>query len=135
MSETPFESGFADELKSVCRTVVGDELRSISYFTDEHVEQIYLRTDLNQTADLVGFASVERTGFDAADRYAGTQLGEYQATVRMFEHGYLTRVVSGRTGVWVTTDIMSMERFEELYTAVVSVLREHAPEESPSEQE
>ncbi len=128
MSDTPFESGFADELRSVCRTVVGDELRSITYFTDDDVEQVYLRSDLDQTADLMGFAEIERTGFDAASKYDGTQLGEYQATIRMFDHGYLTRVVSGRAGVWVTTDIMSMERFEELHSALVPVLREHADE-------
>ncbi len=126
MSDSPFELGFADELRSVCRTVVGDELRSITYFTDDDVEQVYLRTDLDQTADLVGFATVERTGFDAAEKYAGSELGEYQATVRMFDHGYLTRVVLERAGVWVTTDIMSMERFEELHAALVPVLREHA---------
>jgi len=82
-----------------------------------------------QTADLVGFAEIERTGLDAAEKYAGTELGEYQATVRMFEHGYLTRVVSGRAGVWVTTDIMSMERFEELHAALIPVLREHVGDE------
>lgn len=130
MSEPPFESGFADELISVCRTVVGDELRSITYFTEDDVEQVYLRSDLNRTADLVGFAEVERVGLDSAEKYRGTQLGDYQATVRMFEHGYLTRVVHQRRGVWVTTDIMSMERFEELYSALSPVLEEHADDET-----
>lgn len=124
----PSESELGEELISVCRTVVGDELRSITYFTDETVEQVYLRSDLDQTADLVGFADIERAGFDAAEQYEGTQLGEYQATVRMFEHGYLTRVVDEQAGVWVTTDIMDMDRFEELHAAVLPVLQEHAAE-------
>ena len=123
MSDTESESKLGEELKSVCRTVVGDELRSITYFTDDDVQQVYLRSDLNRTADLVGFAEIERTGFDASEKYRGTQLGDYQATVRMFEKGYLTRVVSGRIGVWVTTDLMSIERFEELSSALGPVLR------------
>ncbi len=114
---------FEDELKSVCRTVVGDELRSVTYFTEDEVEQVYLRSDLDRTADLVGFAELERHGFEANERYQGTQLGEYQATVRMFERGYLTRVVVDQVGVWVTTDTMSMERFEELHAALEPVLR------------
>ena len=121
-------SAFAEEVLSVCRTVVGDELRSITAFTDRDVAQIYLRSDLDQTADLMGFAEIERQGFEAAQKYANSQLGEYQATVRMFEHGYLTRVVVDRVGVWVTTDIMSMDRFEELSTAIKAVLKEHAGE-------
>ena len=116
---------FESELQSACRTVVGDELRSISYFTDDEVEQVYLRSDLDRTADLVGFAEVERNGFEAAKSYQGTQLGEYQATVRMFEWGYLTRVIVDHVGVWVTTDSMSMERFEELYAALEPILREY----------
>ena len=117
---------FGEELVSACRTVVGDELRSITYFTDDDVQQLYLRSDLDRTADLVGFAEIERTGFRADKLYEGSELGEYWATVRMFENGYLTRVVAGHTGAWVTTDVMSMERFEELSSAVKAVLREHA---------
>lgn len=125
MENGTLDATFADELLSVCRTVVGDELRSISYFTEDDVEQVYLRSDLERTADLVGFAEIERTGFMAQKMYRDTQLGEYQATVRMFEHGYLTRVVDDRHGVWVTTDPMSMERFEEVAAALEPVLLEH----------
>ena len=126
MADQSEKSPFTDELISVCRTVVGDELRSITYFTDEAVQQVYLRSDLDQTADLVGFAEIERGGFRADELYQGTQLGEYRATVRLFENGFLTRVISGRTGVWVTTDAMSMDRFEELSSALKTLLREQA---------
>lgn len=115
---------FAEELTSLCRTVVGDELRSVTYFTDDEVQQVYLRSDLDQTADLVGFAEIERGGFRADELYQGTQLGEYRATVRLFENGFLTRVVVDHTGVWVTTDSMSMDRFEELSSALKTLLRE-----------
>jgi len=117
----------ADEVLSVCRTVVGDELRSITYFTDEDIEQLYLRRDLDRTADLVGFAEHERLGFRSQSAYENTQLGEYEATVRMFEHGYLTRVIRGDHGVWVTADEMSIERFEELTNALARVLEDTLP--------
>lgn len=116
---------FADELTSACRTVIGDELRSVAYFTDDTVDQVYLRSDLDRTADLRGFAEIERTGFETGEKYQGTELGEYRATVRMFEHGYLVRVVTEDAGAWVTTDGMSMERFEELAAALNPVLSEH----------
>ncbi len=118
MNDQVVDPEFADELITVCRTVVGDELRSVTYFTDEEVGQLYLRSDLDRTADLVGFAELERGGFRADQLYRDSQLGEYHATVRMFDNGYLARVIAGEHGVWVTTDSMSMERFEELSTAL-----------------
>ncbi|SDK34210.1 DUF7522 family protein [Natronorubrum texcoconense] len=124
MSTEAIDPKLADELRSVCRTTVGDELRSVTYFTEEAVEQLYLRSDLDQTADLVGFADHERLGFRSQSAYRNTQLGEYGATIRMFENGYLSRVIRGPHGVWVTTDSMSMERFEELTSALEVVLDE-----------
>ncbi|WP_122089448.1 DUF7522 family protein [Halalkalicoccus subterraneus] len=119
------DSELADELLSVCRTTVGDELRSITYFTEDGVEQVYLRSDLERTADLIGFAEHERMGFRSQSAYRNTQLGEYEATIRMFEHGFLTRVIEGRHGTWVTTDSMDIDRFEELSTALRKVLAEY----------
>jgi len=112
------------KLVRTARTVVGDELRSLTYFTEEAVEQLYLRDDLDRTADLVGFAENERMGFRSKRAYRGTQLGDYEFTIRVFQHGYLTRVISGDRGVWVTTDGMEIDRFEELGLALDAVLRE-----------
>jgi len=111
------------ELISTARTTVGDELRSLTYFTEDNVEQLYLRDDLESTADLVGFAENERLGFRSQQVYEGSELGNYQFTIRVFEHGYLTRVIDGELGVWVTTDEMQIDRFEELGTALASVIR------------
>ena len=121
---TPANEGFEldEELLSVCRTAVGDELRSITYFTHEDVDQLYLRSDLDPDANLEGFAEHERLGFRSQEAYENTELGEYEATIRMFEYGYLTRVVYDGHGVWVTTDDMSIDRFEELSVAVRNVL-------------
>lgn len=112
------------ELVSAARTTVGDELRSLTYFTEETVEQLYLRDDLDRTADLIGFAENERLGFRSQLAYTGTQLGEYQFTIRVFGRGYLTRVIVGEHGAWVTTDAMQIDRFEELAHALAAVLRE-----------
>lgn len=126
MGDDDIDQRMVDELMRVCRTAVGDELRSVTYFTEDDVEQVYLRADLERTADLVGFAELERDGFRSDELYRNTQLGEYRATIRMFEWGYLTRVIEGRKGVWVTTDSMSMDRFEELSDAIRSVLGTYA---------
>jgi hypothetical protein len=112
------------ELVSTARTTVGDELRSLAYFTEEEVEQLYLREDLEQSADLVGFAENERLGFRSQLVYNDTDLGEYRFTIRVFEHGYLTRVIADDRGVWVTTDAMQIDRFEELASALAAVLRD-----------
>lgn len=112
----------SEELLRICRTAVGDELRSVTYFTESEIEQLYLRSDLTPTADLVGFAEIERTGFRADELYAGTELGKHRMTIRSFEHGYLTRVISEDHGVWLTTDSMSIDRFEELSEAIETTL-------------
>lgn len=112
------------ELISTIRTVVGDELRSITYFNEDDVEQLYLRNDLEADADLIGFADTERLGFRSRMDYQGTELGSYQFTIRAFERGYLTRIIVGDHGVFVTTDAMARDRFEELAEAVTAVLHD-----------
>ena len=110
------------ELVSTARTVVGDELRSVTYFTPDAVEQLYLRDDLTANADLVGFADVERMGFRSRADYEDSELGEYQFTLRAFENGYLVRVIVDGRGAFVTTDEMSLSRFEELHAALSRLL-------------
>ncbi|MFB6218058.1 MAG: hypothetical protein ABEH77_02595 [Halobacteriaceae archaeon] len=119
---TPLE----EELVRACRTAIGDRLRSITHFTEDDVNQVYLRSDLDEDADLVGFAEAERHGFHVQSLYRASELGSYQYTIRTFEQGYLTRVVNGEDGVFVTTDELSMNRFDELAAAVGSVLENPA---------
>jgi hypothetical protein len=120
----------ATELKSACRTAVGDGLRSIVYFDEDDHEQLYLREDLEPDADLVGFAENERLGFRSQEVYGESELGDYQYTMRAFERGYLTRVIGGDHGAFVTTDELQMDHFDELASAVRGVLAGH---DSPSE--
>jgi len=123
-------SDLADQLVSTCRTAVGDELRSVTYFTDDEEEQIYLRGDLESDADIVGFADNERLGFHSQSLYQETELGQYHFTIRVFDYGYLTRVIVGDHGAFVTTDAMEMDRFKELASAVESVLAEEEGDEA-----
>ena len=112
----------ADELISVCRTAIGDELRSITYFTEDDYEQLYLREDLERDADLDRFVANERLGFRSQETYGESELGAYEFTIRVFEWGYITRVLSDDHGVYVTTDPLNMNEFKEVATAVETVL-------------
>lgn len=114
--------GRQSRLVRTARTVTGDELRSLTYFDGDRVSQLYLRDDLDRSADLVGFAENERLGFRSQRTYSGTQLGDYHFTIRVFERGFLVRVIVGDEGVWATTDEMAIDRFEELAAALGSVL-------------
>lgn len=125
MSGDLIPEAFAEELVSAARTATGDELRSVTYFTPTGYEQLYLRSDLEASADMDPFVANERLGFASQQTYGETELGEYRSTIRTFEHGYVTRVIVGEAGVFVTTDEMSIDRFEEVGTALRSVLREH----------
>ncbi len=113
-----------EELVSACRTTVGDELRSVTFFTEETVEQLYLRSDLESEADLVGFAETERYGFRTRADYRNSELGAYRFTVRVFDEGYVMRVIANDRGVFVTTDSMVRDRFDDLVAGVKSILRE-----------
>lgn len=126
MSTTALREDVREELIHAARTVVGDELRSLTHFTEDSVDQLYLRSDLDPEANLTGFAETERLGFRSQWDYGASELGDYQFNIRVFEHGYLTRVIVGRHGVFVTTDPLARNRFEELASAMKGVLQEHA---------
>jgi hypothetical protein len=114
----------AEQLTAACRTAVGDSLRSVTVFTPEAFEQLYLRSDLASDADLAGFVEHESDGFRATTAYRGSELGDYDYTVRAFENGFLTRLTVGDRGVFVTTDGLTIRRSEEVAEAVRSVLAE-----------
>ena len=125
MGEERISEGFAEEIVSAARTAAGDELRSVTYFDIDGYEQLYLRSDLEPTADLDAFAANERLGFRSQLTYEGTELGDYLFTVRAFKYGFLTRAIVGEHGVFVTTDGMDIEMFEEVTAAIRGVLRGH----------
>lgn len=132
MASRTLPDEFRDELISAARTAVGDEIRSITYFTEADVEQLYLRNDLESGANLERFADNERLGLRSQFEYEGTELGDYEFTMRAFEEGYLTRVTVDDAGVFVTTDPMARDRFEELASAVRRILRDFVAERGPT---
>ncbi|RKD88114.1 DUF7522 family protein [Halopiger aswanensis] len=113
----------ADRIVTTCRTAIGDSLRSVTYFTRDDYEQVYLREDLERDADLSTFIGHEWRGFKTAQTaYEGSELGDYNYTIRVFDNGFLVRVTSDRNGVFVTTDGLTMKDFEEVATAVNTFL-------------
>ncbi|AXR79442.1 DUF7522 family protein [Natrarchaeobaculum sulfurireducens] len=117
----------AEQIVATCRTAVGDSLRSVTYFTRDDYEQVYLRSDLERDADLSTFIGHEWRGFKTArTAYEGSELGEYNYTIRVFDNGFLIRVTSESEGVFVTTDGLTIKDFEEVATAVDSFLQDRA---------
>jgi len=112
-----------EQLVSACRTAVGDSLRSITYFTSDAYEQVYLRSDLEADADLAASVEHESEGFDIQSAYTETELGSYQYTLRVFENGFVTRVIADDHGVFVTTDGITVRRSKEVTEAIRSTLK------------
>ncbi|WP_436924734.1 DUF7522 family protein [Halosimplex amylolyticum] len=112
------------ELVSVCRTAIGDDIRSITYFTVDDYEQLYLRSDLEQDANLEPFVANERLGFTSQQTYEETELGEYKFNIRVFEWGTITRTIVGDLGVFVTTDPLKLDEFSEVDQSIRTVLEE-----------
>ena len=115
----------AEQFVATCRSTIGDSLRSVTYFTRDDYEQLYLREDLERDADLSTFIGHEWRGFGVAQNaYGSTELGDYEYTIRVFENGFLLRVTSEREGVIATTDGLTMQDFEAVATALQTVLED-----------
>ncbi len=123
---TPLTDDEAEQLLRVCRAAIGDELRSVTYFSPNDFQHIYLRDDLERGTDPHSFVENERGGFSSQRTYEWSELGKYRYTMRAFENGYLVRVIAGTHGAYVTTDSVTMDRFNEVAEAVNGVLEEIA---------
>ena len=121
-------SDLSESIRAACRTAVGDNLRSITYFTQSSFQQIYLRSDLDSDADLAGFVEHETDDFRAKRAYRGSELGDYQYTIRAFENGYMTLVTVGGHGVFVTTDGLTQRTSEEVASALQEILTKQVTE-------
>jgi hypothetical protein len=117
----------AENIVTTARTATGDSLRSVTYFTRTDFDQLYLRDDLEQDADLNTFVGHEWRAYrETENAYQQSELGEHQFTVRAFDNGYLLRVAADRNGVLITTDGLSMQSYEEVATALSKLLEENA---------
>ncbi|SFS67948.1 DUF7522 family protein [Halostagnicola kamekurae] len=120
-------SDTSNQIVTTARTAIGDSLRSVTYFTRDDYEQLYLRDDLERDADLSTFIGHEWRGFTTAQTaYDGSELGDYNYTIRVFDNGFLIRVTNDREGVLVTTDGLTVKDFEEVATALRTYLAERA---------
>lgn len=118
-------NSIAEQLVTAARTATGDRLRSVTYFTRTDYDQLYLRGDLEQDADVMSFIGHEWHDFkNTRNAYQSSELGQYRHTIRVFENGFLLRITTERDGVFVTTDGLTMSDFEAVASAVLSVLEE-----------
>ncbi|MCU4924533.1 hypothetical protein OB905_00845 [Halobacteria archaeon AArc-dxtr1] len=116
-----------DQIVTTARTAIGDDVRSVTYFTKDDYEQLYLRDDLARDADLSTFIGHEWRGFQIAQAaYGDSELGDYNYTVRVFDNGFLVRITSDREGVFITTDGFTLSRFEEVAAALGPFLEKRA---------
>ena len=114
-----------DRIVTLCRTAVGDNLRSVTYFTRDDYDQLYLRSDLERDADLSTFVGYEWRDFKTTrDAYHNSELGEYAYTIRRFRNGYLLRVTTEHDGVFVTADDVGDSGFEEVAAGLEEMLVE-----------
>ncbi|WP_435359419.1 DUF7522 family protein [Haloarchaeobius sp. DFWS5] len=124
-----------EQIVAACRTGFGDVLRSVVSFTPTDWEVLYTRADLEEDpasleARKARMVENERLGFDSQGTYRSlakrddiaAAFGTYYLTIRAFEHGYLGRVIVGDTGVFVTTDEMNIDAFEDVAKTLRSIL-------------
>ncbi|WP_435346193.1 DUF7522 family protein [Haloarchaeobius sp. HRN-SO-5] len=124
-----------EQLVSACRTGLGDTLRSVIVFGPDDWTLSYIRSDLQESEsalrdvkreivenERMGFTSQETYRSLASDAEVGESLGKYHFTVRVFDHGYLARVIVGETGVIATTDEMNIDAFEDVATTLRKLL-------------
>ena len=124
MAPTLLPEAASDTLVSTCRDIAGDRLRSVTYFTRDDFDQLYLRSDLERGADLASFIGFEwRESWITEDAYQGTELGEHEYTLQAFENGYLLRVETPTEGAFVTLDRPSLEVLDAVASAMADTLR------------
>lgn len=105
----------AESIVATARTATGDSLRSVTFFTRSGFDQLYLRDDLERGADLRSFIGIEWREFGITqDAYENSELGGHAYTIRAFDNGYLLRVATEHDGIFITTDGLSLEGFEEI---------------------
>ena len=115
---------YEERLLRACRAALGDELRSLTYFTPDASEHIYLREDLERGEDPLAYVMNEQHGFEEQQTYEWSELGDYRFTVRAFANGHIVRVIVGDHGAYATTDATEMSRFAELAESMGAILEE-----------
>lgn len=131
-SDPAAQSPTEAQIVSLCRTTVGDSLRSVVHFTREESELLYLRADLygedrRRTLEVKAtIVESERVGFSASEGYEphtrgevrDPERGDYEFTVRVFADGYVCRVIVGDHGLLLTAEDVELDRIEEVAVAL-----------------
>lgn len=113
----------ADEIVRTCRTAIGDEVRNVTFMTEDDYEFLYLRDDVDRVEEETGFIDTEQRGFASQRTYGWSDLGDYEYTIRSFEQGFIGRVIENNRGVYVTADALTIEAFTEAADAIQELLR------------
>jgi len=131
---TDLDDELATGIVSAARTSLGDTLRSVIYLTPSAFDIPYLRQDLyGSTADArdakAQLVEFEQAGFSEvsvrtaiARRETGSDIGDYEFTVRFHENGFVVRVLQREVGVLLTVDSMDVNAFEDAAIAIQTLL-------------
>ena len=101
----------AEEIVRTCRAAIGDEVRNVTYISQDDYEFLYLRDDVDRADEETGFIDAEQRGFASQRTYGWSDLGDYEYTIRKFENGYIGRIIVGDSGIFVTADALTIETF------------------------
>lgn len=131
---TGIDTETAEGVVSAARTSLGDELRSVAYFTPAEFDVLYVRRDLYDSTDAAREAKsrlvdIEQAGFGEAKTRSAiatshdrASIGDYEFTVRFHEDGFVVRAFAGDAGVLLTADSMDVNAFEDAVTAIRGLL-------------
>jgi hypothetical protein len=138
--ETNIDGRLAERIVSAARTGLGDELRSVIYFTPSAFDLLYLRSDLYGTPEAARRAKselvdIERVGFAEVpvrsalvserrgrDRTRQSTIGPYEFTVRFHADGFVARILNDDSGVLLTTDALDVDEFRTAAGSITSLL-------------
>lgn len=128
--ETRIDQSFAESVVAAARTSVGDDLRSVVYFTPAAFDVLYVRSDLYESPAAArpakaGLVEFERVGFAErrersalSARGATPTVGPYEFTVRFHADGFVVRVLTATAGVLLTVDDVDVAAFEDAVAAI-----------------
>jgi hypothetical protein len=101
----------AQEIVRTCRAAIGDQVRNVTYISQDDYEFLYVRDDVDESGEETGFIEAEQRGFASQRTYGWSDLGEYEYTIRRFEHGFIGRIIAGDSGIFVTADALTIDQF------------------------
>lgn len=112
----------AEEIVRTCRAAIGDEVRNVTFITEDDYDVHYVRDDVDAGGEETGFIEAEQRGFASQRTYGWSDMGDYVFTIRAFENGYLGRVIVGDHGVYITADALTVDSFTDAADSIQDLL-------------